>query len=64
MTAVEKLTNPPIDQLIHIVLVGDRVWVDNEEMPLEVFLHLRNVESKCERDKGSAPLSDHDEHRD
>ena len=55
------LTDPPINQWIHLTRVGDHVWVDDEKMPLEVFQHLRDVESKCERDKGRALLSDHEE---
>lgn len=60
MTALEKLTNPPVGLWIHIARAGDRVWVDDEEMPLEVFQHLRDVERKRERDEGGAPLSDHE----
>ena len=50
MTAAEKLTNPPIGQWMLIVRTGDRVWVDDEEVPLEVFLHLRGVKTERESD--------------
>ena len=64
MTAAEKLTNPPVGQWIHVARAGDRVWVDDEEVPLEVFEQFCGVNKERESDRqGSVGIPlDHGEY--
>ena len=50
MNTVEKLMNPPVGQWILVEQLGDRVWVDGEEVPLEILRELRGVNTERESD--------------
>ncbi len=48
--AVERLTNLPVGRWIWIVRFGDRAWVDDKEVPLEVFQQVCGVNTERESD--------------
>ena len=48
MTGVERLTDLPKGRWMWIVRFGDRAWVDDEEVPLEVFQQVCGVNMERE----------------
>ena len=48
MTGVERLTELPKGRWMWIVRFGDRAWVDDEEVPLEVFQQVCGVNMERE----------------